>query len=111
MYIADCASQVSGDSLSSHKGPCHQSCAYFLHMSLRRGDEDGALKLWAIQKPTLYYVITFHTGKKISHYFLIESSVFEKDIITSNNSLSRQNYLGQRVSHFLISGPIHLKNY
>ena len=41
-------------------------------------------------------------GKKISHYCLIKSSVFEKDIITSNNSLSRQNYLGQRISHFLI---------
>ena len=89
MYIADHASQVGGDSLSSHKGPHHQSCSYFLHMSLRRGDEDGALKLWAIQKPTLYYVITFHKGKKnINHYCLIKSSVFEKDIITSNNSLS-----------------------
>ena len=64
MYIADHASQVGGDSLSSHKGPSHQSWSYFLHTSLRRGDEDGALKLWAIQKPTLYMSLHFTRKKK-----------------------------------------------
>lgn len=66
MYIADHASQVGGDSLSSHKGPRHQSWSYFLHMSLRRGDEDGALKLWAIQKPTRVLCHYISQGKKKS---------------------------------------------
>lgn len=81
-------------------------------MSHRRGDEDRALKFWEIQKPALYYAITLHKKKKkISRYCLIKSSVFEKDFITSNNSLYEQNYLGQRFSHFLASGPLHLKTY
>lgn len=104
---------VSGASPRQPQGPMPPKLVLLLpHVPRKRRWRDSGVAGDSETCPVFCHYIS--EEKKISATScLIKSSIFGKGfIMTSNNSLHKQNYLGLRFSNSVVSGLLHsLKNY